>query len=90
MIVVVHQTVGVAQPVKAVNDPAEDLQEGFAVPVFVEDVFPRVAALGHMVQRAVKFYSDRTSYDLAQITQRLANSKKQDLTPFPRLSQPDG
>jgi len=62
--VVVDQTVGVAQAVKAVNDLAEDLQEGFAVSVFVEDVFSRVAARGRMVQRDVKFYSERTSYDL--------------------------
>jgi hypothetical protein len=48
MIMVVRQPVGVAQPVKAVNDPAEDLQEGFAVPSLVKDVFARVAARGHM------------------------------------------
>jgi Cu/Ag efflux pump CusA len=35
-----------------------------------------------MVQRAVKLYSERTSHDLAQITQRLPNNKKQDLTPI--------
>jgi len=74
-----------ADPVKAVNDLAEDLQEGFVVPILIDDVFTRVAARGHMVQRAVKFYSERTSDDFAQVTQRLANSKIQDLTPMPLL-----
>jgi len=59
---------------------AEDLQEGFAVPIFLEDVFSRVAARGHMVQRTVEIYSERTSRDLAQATQRAADSKIQDLT----------
>jgi len=36
-----------------------------------------------MVQRTVKFYSERTSHDLAPVTQRLVNSKIQDLTPSP-------
>jgi len=60
---------------KAVNDLAEGLQEGFAIPIFLEDVFSRVAAGGHMVQRAVKFYSERTSHYLAQVRRRVANSK---------------
>ena len=54
---------------------AEDLQGGFAVPIFLEDVFSRIAAQGHMVQRTVEIYSERTSHDLAQ---GLANSKIQD------------
>jgi hypothetical protein len=38
-----------------------------------------------MVQRAGKFYSERTGHDLAQVTQRVADSKIQDLTPEPDL-----
>jgi hypothetical protein len=44
-----------------------------------------------MIQCAFKFYSERTSHDLAQATQRLASSKIQDLIidrlrrPFERL-----
>jgi hypothetical protein len=68
-------------PVKAVNDLAEDLQEDITVPILVEDVFPRVAARGHMVQRAVKFYSETTSHDLAQVARRATKNKIQDLTP---------
>src|SRR5512145_2534806 len=63
MVVIIHQTIGVAEPVKAVNDFAEDLQEGLAVDIFVEDILSRVAARGHMIQRAVKFQSERTSHD---------------------------
>ena len=36
-----------------------------------------------MVDRAVKLQSKSTSYDLAQVTHRLANSKIQDLTRLP-------
>jgi len=64
VIVVVHQTVGVAEPVKAVDDLAEGLQEGFAIPIVIEDVFSGVASGRHMVDRTVKFDSERTSHEL--------------------------
>jgi hypothetical protein len=61
--------VGVAQRAEAIDDLAQDLEDGFAIPTFVENVFSRVATRGHMIQRAVKFYSARANHDLAQEAQ---------------------
>jgi len=60
----------VAQRAEAIDDLAQDLEDGFAITTFVENVLSRVAARGHMIQRAVKFYSARTRHDLAQEAQR--------------------
>jgi hypothetical protein len=62
VVVIVHQTVGVAKPVKAVDDLAEALQEGFAIPLILEDICSGVAPRGHMVNRTVKFHPERTSH----------------------------
>ena len=64
--------------VKAVNDLAEDIQKRFTVPIFVEDFFARVPARGHMVQRTVKFYPQRTSREPVQLTHGCHFSKIQD------------
>jgi hypothetical protein len=82
MTVVFHQTVSVAQPVKAVNDLAEDLQEGLAVPISVKNILPRVTARGHVVQSTVKFYSERTSHEWP-VSQPVTDNKIQDLTITP-------
>jgi hypothetical protein len=47
------------QPVKSVNDFAEGFQKDLAVAIIVEDVLPRIAARGRVVQRAVKFDSEK-------------------------------
>src|SRR5574341_899526 len=64
VIVVVHQTVGVAKPVEAVNDFAQALQEGFAISIVIENVFSGVAPRRHMIDRAVKFDSERAGHEL--------------------------
>src|SRR5438093_9123169 len=80
VIVVVHQTVGVAQPVKSVNHLAQDLQEHFAIPIVIEDVSSGVTPGGYMVNRTVKFHSERTSHDASELSKQVPNSKIQDLT----------
>src|SRR2546427_9126074 len=80
VIVVVHQTVGVTQPVKSVNHLAQDLQEHFAIPIVIEDVFSGVTPGGYMVNRTVKFHSERTSHDASELSKQVPNSKIQDLT----------
>src|SRR3989338_8916952 len=64
VVVVVHQTVGVAEPVKAVNDLAEGVQEGFAISIVIEDVFSGVTSGGRMVDCTVKFDSERAGHEL--------------------------
>src|SRR3972149_40239 len=80
VIVVVHQTVGVAQPVKTVDHLAHDLQERFAIAIVIEDIFSGVTSGGHMVNRTVKFHSERTSHDTSELSNQVQNSKIQDLT----------
>ena len=43
VIVVVHQTVRMAEPVQAVNDLLQAFQEGVAIPIVIENIFSGVA-----------------------------------------------
>ena len=49
--------------IESVNDSAQDLQEYFAIPVVVEDVFSSIAPEDHMVNCDVKFHYEGTSHN---------------------------
>jgi hypothetical protein len=55
--VVVHQAVGVTEPIEALYSLAEDCEEEIAVVVIFEDVSPCVAARGHVIDSTGKFYA---------------------------------
>ena len=58
MVVVVHQTLRVAQPVELLDYLGEDIQKGVPVGIIIEDVFAPVSARGNVVQRAWKHDPD--------------------------------
>jgi hypothetical protein len=55
MVMVIHQAVGVAQPVKSPNDLGERAQEQLAVGIVFENGFAFVAAGGEVIERSVEF-----------------------------------
>jgi hypothetical protein len=57
MIVIVHLTVTMANPVVALADGAEQIQPGLAVLVIQVNVFAAIASGCDMVDSAGKFYS---------------------------------
>lgn len=85
VIVVVHQTVGVTEPVKALDDVPQALQEGVAIGIVLEDVVPRIASGRHMIDRPVKLQPKRTRHTLCRYHTDEMLFKIQDLTPYLRL-----
>jgi len=57
VIVVIHQAVGVTEPVEAFYRLAEDGEEKMAVVVIFEDVRPCVAARGNVIDSTREFYA---------------------------------
>ncbi len=55
MIVVIHQAVGVTEPVKSLGDLGEGIEKQLAVRVVFKDRLSLVAAGGDVIQRAVVF-----------------------------------
>ena len=55
MIVVIHQTVGMAKPPKTANYLAEDRQPSLTIRIRLDDALPRMAMTGHMVNRGGEF-----------------------------------
>lgn len=85
VIVVVHQTVGVTEPVKAPDDVPQALQEGVAIGIVLEDVVPRIASGRHMIDRPVKLQPKRTRHTLCRYHTDETLFKIQDLTPVFRF-----
>jgi len=81
VIVVVHQTVGVTEPVKAPDDVPQALQEGVAIGIVLEDFVPRIASGRHMIDRPVKLQPKRTRHTLCRYHTDETLFKIQDLTP---------
>ena len=67
---IAHQTVGVAQPVEAVNHLMEGFEESEAIFVVQEDFLPRVAATCHMIERTRILDSQRSCHE-DSLAQRL-------------------
>jgi hypothetical protein len=57
MVVVVHQAVGVAEPVTTTVDLPEDFKDRAPVFVVFVDGLSGIAARGDMIHRTVKFYA---------------------------------
>ena len=81
VIMIVHQTGGVAQPVKALHDFSQALQERMAIRVVIVDVFAGIAPRRYMVDRPVKLQAKRTSHDLCRYHTDVNHGNIQDLTP---------
>ena len=77
---VVHQTVGMTEPVVALIDLMENLQKGESVWIIPENGFPAIASRGHMVKRSGKFDPQRSRHD-PTLFPCLENSLSKDLTP---------
>jgi hypothetical protein len=58
MVVVVHQTPRIAQPVELLCYLGKDIQKGLPIKIAIEDVFAPVSARGDVVQRVWKFDPD--------------------------------
>jgi hypothetical protein len=56
VVIITHQTVGMAPPGKAVEDLADDCQEAVSISVVHIDCFTPVPARGDMVDGARKFH----------------------------------
>jgi hypothetical protein len=53
VIVIVHQAIGMAKPVKPLRDPRQSVQKQFSIAVVLEDRFPIVTAGSDVIKRAV-------------------------------------
>lgn len=60
----VHQAAGVAEPVKALHDFPEALQERVPIHVVIEDVLAGVASGRHMIERPFILHSEWTRHTL--------------------------
>ena len=78
---VVHQTVGMTEPVVALIDLMENLQKGESVWIIPENGFPAIASRGHMVNRSGKFDPQRSRHK-PTLPPSLENSTSKDLTPL--------
>jgi len=66
VVVVGHQAVGVAQPVKTLDDLPQGSKEGVTVLIVLKDVGAGIAPGGHMVQRAVELDSEGSGHGKCQ------------------------
>jgi hypothetical protein len=57
MIVIVHQTISMTDPVKAPDNPLQRIQEELAITVVPEDRFTLVPPGGYVIKRSVVFDS---------------------------------
>ena len=80
MVMVVHEAVGMAQPVIAFLDVLKRPEEHFAVLIVLEDGLLLVAARGDVIDGAGIFDAKRTGHG-AKIAAEKANVNSKDLTP---------
>lgn len=64
MVMVSHQTVGMAKPVITLVNLLKGIEEILAVQVIFEDSFLFVAARGNMIHGTRVFYSKRTGHNI--------------------------
>ena len=76
---VVHETIGVADPIVALIDVLKGIEEVFAVPVVPEYGFLLVATGGNVINGSGIFYAEGTGHGL-RIDRKMENVKPQDLT----------
>ena len=79
MIMVGHEAIGVADPVVALVDMLEGVEEVQAVVIVLEDGFLLIAAGSNVIQRTRIFNAKGTGH-AARIAKGRANVKPQDLT----------
>ena len=80
MVVVVHEAVGMTEPVIAFIDMLEGVQEVDSVLVVLEHGFLLVPAGGDVVDSAGIFYAKGAGHNVATISQNEAIVKLQDVT----------
>jgi hypothetical protein len=71
MIVVLHQTVSVADPAVTGNDPGERLKKKLAVGLGEKDPLPSVTPTGQMIDGTGKFQSKRSRHEKLVSTEML-------------------
>jgi len=79
MIVVVHETVSVTDPVISFIDMLKGVQKGNAVPVVFEDGFFLIAARSDMIDCAGVFYAKGAGH-AGTLAEKKGNVKIKDLT----------
>lgn len=80
VIVVVHQTIGMAEPVKTVSNLPQALQEGLTISIILEDIVPGIPPGRHMIDRSVKLQPKRARHDRCLYRTARREYKIQDLT----------
>jgi hypothetical protein len=80
MVMVGHETVGVAQPIITFVNTLQDIKEILSVLVVFENSFLVVAARGNMIHCTRIFYSKRTGH-VVKILYPRQNVNTKDLTP---------
>ena len=80
MVMVGHEAVGVADPVVALVDVLEGVEEVQTIRVGLENGFLLVPAGGHMIDCAGVFDAERTGHGRT-LAEKRGNVKPQDLTP---------
>ena len=58
MVVVVHQTPGIAEPVELVDDLTQCLEKSLPIQVVVKNVFAPIASGGDVIERIGKFNTE--------------------------------
>jgi len=80
MVMVIHEAIGVTEPVIAVDHLGEQRQKGRPIGVIGVDGRPRVAATGHMIDGAWKCEAERSRHRVTvenwirEVTTSLAHS----------------
>jgi len=77
---VVHQAVGVADPIAAFIDMLEGVQEVDPVLVAFEDGLSLITAGGDVVNCAGIFYTEWTGHNDTKVSEKMANVNSKDLT----------
>jgi hypothetical protein len=80
MVVVVHEAVGVADPVISLVDVLEGVQEADPVLVALEDGLSFVAPGGNVVDCTGVFYAERAGHNGRTVAEKRANVNSKDLT----------
>jgi hypothetical protein len=80
MIVIVHEAIGMADPVISFIDVLEGVQKVDAVLVALEDGLSFVAPGGNVVDCTGIFYAERTGHIIETIALKKANVNSKDLT----------
>jgi hypothetical protein len=78
---IVHQAIGMADPVEQSVYAMERLKKDKSVRVLTEDWFPFISPRRVVIERPIKFYSQRSRHT-PRLSEVSSQFKNQDLTPM--------